>query len=83
MLHEKDRHLAQWFSGLDAFLRRATKHADLLRWDRLIASGANLRALILELKGDRLLGVPKEFVNLDQLCHTEVREQLLKELGTI
>jgi hypothetical protein len=80
VLHETDPQFARWFADLDDFLRQADSKVDPLRWDRLIAAGANLRALVLELGGERLLGTRRGLANLDRLQHAELVGQLETEL---
>lgn len=80
ILYETDPQFARWFADLDLFLRRADARGDPLRWDRLIAAGANLRALVLELDGHRLLGTRRELSNLERLQHVNVAIQLQEEL---
>lgn len=81
--HETDPQFARWFRDLDDYLRQANKQVDTFRWDRLIAAGANLRALVVELDGRRLLGSGHSLANLDRICHHEVRQQLEKEFSDL
>ena len=73
-----DPQFQRWFRELDEFL--AAAHDDPFRWDRLIAAGANLRALVRMLSPSSRAGRDTAVANLDRLRHTQVRALLEKEL---
>lgn len=64
-----------WFSDLEAFLRAAIPE-NQLRWDRLILTGANVRALICFLDPDGELVKKRKASNLERLHRTELIESL-------
>ena len=77
--YETDPQFRRWFADLDAFLRGADPKTDSFKWDRLIAAGANLRALAVELDTDRRVSRQPRIVNLGLLVHDEMREALIAE----
>jgi hypothetical protein len=76
--YSKDAQFRRWFGDLVGFLEKA-RPLDPLRWDRLLLTAANLRALarFLDPKG-RLVG-RRPAVNLDLLSNSEVLSQLRKD----
>jgi hypothetical protein len=77
--YETDAQFRRWFEDLDEFLLEADPEKDSFKWDRLIAAGANLRALDVELDTDRRITDEPRIVNLDRLAHAEMREILIRE----
>ena len=69
----------RWFAELDALLREAHP-ADPLRWDRLIAAGANLRALLVFLDPRGGMVRRRALANLDRIATAEVRAALEEDL---
>jgi hypothetical protein len=68
----------RWFAELETFLCNAhPTHA--LRWDRLIAAGTNLRALVCFLDFNNTMAKRRSAENQDLLLHDEVRMQLAQE----
>jgi hypothetical protein len=72
----------RWFLELETFLRNAHP-ADALRWDRLIAAGTNLRALVWFLDPHGAMVRRRNAENQDLLVHDEVRIELAKEMPQI
>jgi hypothetical protein len=72
----------RWFLELETFLRNAHP-ADALRWDRLIAAGANLRALVWFLDPHSAMVRRRNAENQELLVHDEVRIELAKEMPQI
>lgn len=75
---EKDAQFARWFQELDAMLLGA-EQGDLFARDRLIAAGANLRALVAFLDPDNKTNSPRHLENRWRITHPEIREQLERE----
>jgi hypothetical protein len=73
-----DEQFQRWFRELDEFL--ASARDDSFRWDRLIAAGANLRALVRLLADSARVGREQRVANLDRLRHEQVRAILDEEL---
>ncbi|MFI6787415.1 hypothetical protein ACIBG4_08805 [Nonomuraea sp. NPDC050383] len=73
--HERDAQLRRWFADLDAFLQHAAQ-GDPYVVDRLIAAGANLRALITFLDPGGALVPRRRISNLELVPHAEVADQL-------
>jgi hypothetical protein len=72
----------RWFLELETFLRSAHP-TDALRWDRLIAAGTNLRALVWFLDPHNKMVTRRNAENQDLLVHDEVRIELAKEMPQI
>ena len=79
-----DPQFRRWFAELDKFLRSASMRDDLRR-KRVVATQANLRALLLELDPDGVLVKPHRWSTLlDRLdLHDPVRIQLVSEFGAV
>lgn len=67
-----DMRLRRWFADLESFLL-AAHVSDTIRWDRLIATGATLRMLILFLDPNGNLVSRRAPSNLELLAHPEVK----------
>jgi hypothetical protein len=81
LMYETEPQFRRWFAELDALLRRTSGPTiDVISWDRLIAAGAHLRALVLELGGHKQIGAPSEVANLDRLSDRRVLEALERDL---
>jgi hypothetical protein len=78
LLFEKDAQFARWFGELDAMLLRAER-GDPFACDRLIAAGANLRALVVFLDPRNTANTPRHMENRRRIAHAEVRAQLERE----
>lgn len=76
--YQNDARFRSWFEDLEAFLIAATPD-DSLRWDRLILTGAHLRALICFLDKRGNMVRYRKVSNLERLHHTEVIESLRKD----
>lgn len=76
--YRSDGQYRSWFVDLDSFLRQATPD-DPLRWDRLILTGAHLRALICFLDKRGAMVRFRKVSNLERLHHTQVIESLRKD----
>jgi len=76
--YANDATFARWFLELDQFLLKSGLDS-VLRLERLIAAGANLRALIafLDPKGKSV--EKRQIANLESIKHIEVRDELEKE----
>jgi phosphate/sulfate permease len=72
----------RWFLELETFLRNVHP-TDSLRWDRLIAAGTNLRALVWFLDPHNKMVGRRSAENQDLLVHDEVRAELAKEIPQI
>jgi hypothetical protein len=75
-----DQQFRHWFHELNGFLEGVRD--DSFRWDRLIAAGANLRALVRLLGSNRRIGRDAGLANLDRIHHEQVRKYLVDELGS-
>ncbi|MEU0505457.1 hypothetical protein [Nocardia sp. NPDC005998] len=71
LAHERDAQLRRWYADLDAFLRQATEGKPYVI-DRLIAAGANLRALIAFLDSTGSLVPERRISNIELMPHPEV-----------
>lgn len=72
----------RWFLELEIFLA-AAHPIDSLRWDRLIASAASLRALVRFLDPKGTMVRKRPIANLDKLRHPEIRSQLEQEFANL
>jgi hypothetical protein len=77
-----DAQFQLWFRDLEKFLR-AAHPADPLRWDRLIAAGANVRALAAFLDPHAQMVERRPIANLETLRNAPVRAQLEREFGDL
>jgi hypothetical protein len=68
----------RWFQELRDFLVKAHP-ADPLCWDRLLLTGANLRALVRFLDPSGRLVAVRPAVNLERIAHPEALEALRKD----
>ena len=78
LAYARDPQFRRWFAEAEVLLRDAHP-ANSLKWDRLIATGANLRALIVFLDPNGTMVPLRDVANLDLLQHREVREDLATE----
>lgn len=78
LLFEKDDQFARWFRELDVMLLRA-EQGNLFARDRLIAAGANLRALVVFLDPHNRANVPRHMENRKRIAHDQVRAALEEE----
>jgi len=76
--YRSDGQYRTWFADLEAFLEAATPD-DPLRWDRLILTGAHLRALICFLDRRGNMVHSRKASNLERLNHTQVIESLRRD----
>ncbi len=76
--YRSDGQYRSWFEDLDAFLRAANPD-DPLRWDRLILTGAHLRALIcfLDKRGNMVRF--RKVSNLEHLHHPQLIASLRED----
>lgn len=74
-----DARFRRSFQELETFLDEAYR-SDPLRWDRLIACGANLRAFVRFLDPAGAMARRRDVANLEQIAHPEVAKQLHGEL---
>jgi hypothetical protein len=78
----RDAQFRRWFAELDEFLRLAHP-TDPVRWDRLIAGGANLRALTAFLDPDGRMVSRRPVANLQLASSADTRTQLEEDLGSL
>jgi hypothetical protein len=79
-LYANDPKVRRYFQELETFLAGALP-ADPLRWDRLIACAANLRALVRFLDRNGAMTNQRDVAHLDKLLHPEIAAQLTSELA--
>jgi len=78
----RDAQFRRWFQDLDGFLRRAEKR-EPFEWDRLIAVGANIRALIAHLDPKGAMVARRELSNLPLVIHEDLRDELKQEFADL
>jgi hypothetical protein len=72
----------RWFQDLDIFL--ASCHPSCaMQWDRLIAAGANLRALIGALDPKGAISPIRPVVNLDRIVEPQLRAEVEADLALV
>ncbi|MFD5509892.1 hypothetical protein [Streptomyces sp. NPDC059761] len=79
--YRNDPQFASWFANLELFLRRAHPR-DPVVWDRVVITGAELRALIGFLDPKGRLARRRPLVNLDHLITPGLQAELTRELAT-
>jgi hypothetical protein len=78
----RDAQFARWFADLDRVLNEAEAGNAFAR-DRLIASGANLRALVVFLDPKDRNDSPRHIENRSRIAHQEVRTLLEAEFPAL
>jgi len=76
--YSRDPQFARWFADLDRALN-AAEDGDGFARDRLIAAGANLRALVVALDPKNRNDSPRHIENRRRITHPEVRAELERE----
>jgi hypothetical protein len=76
--YSSDPQFARWFADLDRVLN-AAEDGDGFARDRLIAAGANLRALVVTLDPKNRNDSPRHIENRRRIAHPEVRAELERE----
>lgn len=77
-----DAQFRRWFAEAEELLAEVHP-SQPLRWDRLIAAGAQLRALVTFLDPEGRMVPSRSAANLEQIAAHEVRAALAEELGDV
>ncbi len=80
--YSRDPQFARWFADLDRVLN-AAEDGDSFARDRLIAAGANLRALVVTLDPKNRNDSPRHIENRRRIAHLEVRAELEREFPAL